>query len=217
MNVIRIVVVEDHPVVREGIREMLQREKDIDVIGEADSADSAIDLCGKLLPDIVLMDVSLPGVSGLEAARIVKQRYPMIKILVLTAFDDEAFVVEALGIGASGFLLKSQSSSEILAAVRGVSSGDTVIAPSSGMALARQASLRKSEPEKQALSSLTIREQQILQLSSEGITAKEIARIANISERTVHTHFRNIFIKLNAVSRTDAVVRAAKLGWIRLP
>lgn len=217
MNLIRIVIAEDHPVVREGIREMLKREDDMEVAGEADSAGVAIDLCGKLLPDIVLMDVSLPGMSGLEAARVLKERFPSIKVLMLTAFDDEAFVVEALGIGASGFLLKSQSSSEILAAVRGVFTGDTVIAPSAVPALTRRVCRDELESKRQAPAALTLREQQILQLSSKGLTSKEIARQVDISERTVHTHFRNIFIKLNAVSRTDAVVRAAKLGWIRLP
>jgi two-component system, NarL family, response regulator LiaR len=207
VNVIRIVIAEDHPVVRDGIRETLQREPDMEVVGDAGTGTAAVVMCGSLGPDIVLMDLAMPELNGLDAAKHIRNRYPSVKIVMLSAYDDDAFVAEALKIGASSFISKSKSSAEIVDAIRGAYHDHADPPPI--------ASVSVPKPTRDALA-LTPREREILELSAQGFTSKEIAETARISERTVHTHFRNIFAKLDAVSRTDAVVKAARKGWIQL-
>jgi two-component system, NarL family, response regulator LiaR len=196
---IRTMLVDDHAVVREGIRQILDREPDIAVIGEAERGDLALELLDRLQPDVVLLDIRMPGLSGIETTRRIRAAFPKIRVLILSAYDD--FAVEAFHAGASGYVLKSAGSRELVAALRSVFFGSTVIQGS----LTEGLGIFGSGGRSQGSSRLSPREAQILRLVARGLTNRTIAREIGIAPRTADQHVHNIFVKVGVRSRAEAV------------
>jgi two-component system, NarL family, response regulator LiaR len=196
---IRTMLVDDHAVVREGIRQILDREPDIAVIGEAERGDLALELLDLLQPDVVLLDVRMPGLSGIETTRRIRAAFPKIRVLILSAYDD--FAVEAFRAGASGYVLKSAGSRELVAALRSVFFGSTVIQG----ALTEGLGIFGSGSRSQGPDLLSPREAQILRLIVRGLTNRTIAREIGIAPRTADQHVHNIFVKVGVRSRAEAV------------
>jgi DNA-binding NarL/FixJ family response regulator len=209
---ITLLLVDDHPVVRKGTRELLEGETDLRVIGEADSGEDAVHKARSLRPDVILMDVSMPGMNGIEATKAIKAFLPGVGVLVLTSYDDDAYVFALLEAGAAGYLLKNTSEDDLLGAVRAVAAGESALHPSvARKVLERFSTQQTPSPPEDALSP---RELEVLRVAATGRTNKEIARDLDISPRTVQVHLANIFSKLGVGSRTEAVLFGIKRGWI---
>lgn len=208
---LRILLAEDHTLVREGTRQILAQCEDCEVVGEADRGDVAVKLAMQLQPDVVILDVRLPGLNGIEAARRIAAKSPHTRVLIVSAYDDEQYILEALRAGAAGYLLKTAPGAELVNAVRAVASGATVLQESISVRLAQ----RRDE---RATSSLepSPRELEILHRLAAGKPNKEIARDLRISTRTVEGHLNNLFAKLGASSRTEALVVAMSRHLISL-
>ncbi|MHB1500090.1 MAG: response regulator transcription factor [Candidatus Dormibacteria bacterium] len=208
---ITIVIAEDHAIVREGTREILAQQPDLLVVGEAARGDEAVRLVLELRPQVLLMDMRMPGMTGIEATRQLRAEFPALKILILSAHEDEDYVREALAAGACGYLLKTTPGSELAEGVRAVVAGSTVLSPavSRKLAQSRLAPTRASDR-------LSSREFAVLRLIGEGRANKEIAVELGISLRTVEGHLHSIFEKLRVGSRTQAVVRAVNDGLLSI-
>lgn len=217
MKTLRVVLADDHAVVREGTRQLLEREPDISVVGEASDGAEAIRLVEQLRPDVVVMDVRMPQMGGIEATRTIKERFPSIEVLVMTAFEDDEFVFTLLEAGASGYLLKTAPVKELVKAIHEVADGQSALDPIIARKVVRQLS---GGPARQKVQNeyepLTEREQEVLDLLAEGKTNKEIAESLIISDRTVQTHLSNIFSKMGVGSRTEAVLEAIRRGWLKI-
>jgi DNA-binding NarL/FixJ family response regulator len=200
VDVITVLIAEDHTLVREGTREILEREADLSVVAEAERGDDALALMRRVRPDVALVDLRLPGLSGIETARQTTEAGLTTRVVILSAFDDEEYVVAALDAGASGYLTKTIPSAELVDAVRRVHAGEVVLQPALAARLATR--LRRRSPR------LSPREQEVMGLLRRGLPNKTIARDLGISERTVENHIRHIFEKLGVSSRTEAVVHA---------
>ncbi|WHZ56026.1 response regulator [Metabacillus hrfriensis] len=205
---IQILLVDDHTVLRDGIRSILDLEFDIRVVGEAVSGDEVLKKVEELRPDCILMDINLPGKNGIEVTSQVKSKYPNCRVLVLTMFEDDEYLMEALRAGADGYLLKDSSSDQVVAAIRMVSQGDSVIHPRMTKKLITYHHQHtKSEPNENML---TKREKEILFELVKGLSNKEIAEALFISDKTVKIHINKIFKKLNVKSRSQAVIYAVR-------
>lgn len=216
---IRILLADDHAVVRSGTRELLERQPDFHIVGEASDGEEAVRLAHELQPDVVVMDVRMPKLTGVEATRRIKVECPNVYVLVLTAHDDDEYVFALLQAGANGYLLKTAEIDELVRAIRTVAVGQSALAPVVAGKVVAQFTSGKSLPE--VLSSspdqfdgLTERELGILQLVGEGLSNKQIGKNLFISDRTVQAHLSNIFSKLGVSSRTEAVMHAVRKGWI---
>jgi DNA-binding NarL/FixJ family response regulator len=214
---IRVLVVDDQRIVRAGFRAMLAAHDDIEVVGEAADGAEAVDLSARLSPDVVLMDIRMPGMDGLEAtARIIDGDPGSPRVLVLTTFDLDEYVYDALHAGASGFLLKDATEQELLAAVRVVASGEALLAPSVTRRLiadyARRPRPRRARPE--AVERLTPREIEILTLVAQGMSNAEIAGYLVVTEQTVKTHVSSVLTKLGLRDRVQIVVFAYESGMV---
>ena len=211
----RIVIADDHPILRDGIRRMLDGEPDFEIVGEAGDGDAAVRLAAELLPDVILMDVGMPGMNGLEATRLIKAQHPSIVVVVLTVHDEEEYILGLLEAGAAGYLLKSAYGKELVHAVRAVRTGEMVLDATVGKSMLKRAmrqrpsQVRFSEAER-----LTAREFDVLRLAAAGLSNSEIAEELGIGVRTVKGHMANVFSKLRVGSRTEAVLCAVRLGWI---
>jgi DNA-binding NarL/FixJ family response regulator len=208
---IRVVIVEDHTLLREGTRHILEQSRDIEVVGEAGRGDEAVELIERLVPDVVLLDMRLPGMNGIEVARAVTGKHKEIRVLLLSAYDDEEYVAEALNAGASGYMLKTTPGAKLVEAVRAVHSGATVLQDE----LSHKLAMRAMHPGASG-PRLSERELEVLRLTARGMSSKEIAASLQISQRTVEGHLNNIYAKLGVNSRTEAVVHAAARGLISL-
>lgn len=208
---IRVVIVEDHTLMRDGTRQILQQHPDFEVVGEVGRGDEAVELIERLAPDVVLLDMRLPGMNGLEVTRAVTKLHKEIRVLVLSAYDDEEYVAEALNAGASGYMLKTTPGAKLVDAVRAVHSGATVLQDE----LSHKLALRAMHPEASG-PRLSERELDVLRLTAQGLPSKEMAARLSISQRTVEGHLNNIYSKLGVNSRTEAVVHAAARGLISL-
>ncbi len=212
---IRIVVADDHAIVRQGTCHLLQREPDLEVVGEASDGEAAVRVIGQLRPDVAIVDIAMPKLNGIEVTRQVKKLYPSISILILTAYDDDEYIWALLEAGATGYLLKDADSREVVEAVRAVYAGESVLYP----AIARKVFSRLSSPatkvsgEKAAVE-LSEREMEVLKRAARGMSNKDIATELSISMRTVQGHMASIFNKLGVSSRTEAVFQAVKQGWL---
>lgn len=209
---IRLLLVDDHPVVRKGTRDLLEGESDLTVVGEADSGEEAILKTRALRPDVILMDVSMPGMNGIEATKHIKAEMPQVGVLVLTSYDDDAYVFALLEAGAAGYLLKNAREDELLGAVRAVAAGESALHPSVARKVLERFSTHQTPSPVDDL--LSPRELEVLRIAATGRTNKEIARDLDISPRTVQVHLANIFSKLGVGSRTEAVLYGIKRGWI---
>ena len=208
---IRVVIADDHNVVRKGIRELLSDEDDIEVVGEARNGQEAVDLATALHPDVVVMDISMPELTGVEATRQIRVVAPGVRVLVLTSYEDDPYIYGLLDAGASGYILKTAEGGDIVRAVRATAAGQSAIDP----AIAPRLIARLTQP---ALTSdaLTERELEVLRLAARGQTNKQIGVALHISDRTVQNHLANIYAKLGVASRTEAVTAALQRNLIRL-
>ena len=211
LSPIRVLLADDHTIVRAGIRQVLEHASDIQVVAEAGDGETAQHLIQELQPDVAVLDIQMPKVSGIEVTRWVRASLKNIGVLVLTAYDDDPYVMAVLQAGANGYVLKTASPEELIQAVRDVHEGKSVLDPSIAKKL--MAHLFPNQ-KAQIVDPLTDRELEVLSLAAKGYTNKAIAVQLSISDRTVQGHLAHIFDKLQASSRTEAVMRAVSLGWI---
>jgi len=213
---ISVLLVDDHKIVREGTRQLLEQYPDLRVIAEASDGLEAISQLEENHPDIVVMDVRLPKLNGIEATRVITQKYPNIKVLILSAYDDDSYVYPLFKAGASGYLLKSTSGAELADAIRIVHEGGTAISPRISTKLIRHVGQRQMYRTANMPDGLTEREMDVLRAAAYGHANKAIARQLGISVQTVQVHLRNIFGKLQVNSRSEAIACAIQYGWITL-
>jgi DNA-binding NarL/FixJ family response regulator len=210
MSKIRIMLAEDHVLVREGTKEMLDREEDMAVVAEAGDGEEAVRLATETDLDIVVMDIALPKLNGIEATKQIKEIRPGTAVLVLTAYDDDEYVFALLEAGAAGYLLKDVSTDELVEAIRAVQAGESMLHPAIARKVVDRFGPRADQGEEASFENLTEREIEVLQLAGKGITNREIADSLSISHRTVQAHLSHIFNKLGVGSRTEAVVYALR-------
>jgi len=222
---IRVIIAEDHALVREGTRELIDREPDIEVIGEATNGAEAVDLVERLTPDVALVDISMPVMSGIEATGRMKKLHPETAVLILTAYDDDQYIFALLQAGAAGYLLKDVASSEVIRAIRSVHAGEPVLHPAiarkvlarfSAEHVSAGAAIPIAHPENFRKPTMTDRELEVLRLAASGLTNMEIADRLHFSVRTVQVHMTHIFAKLGVGSRTEAVITSLRQGIISL-
>ena len=208
---IRVVLADDHHMVRAGIRELLEGAGDLKVVAEAGDGEEAQVLIAKHKPDVAVLDIQMPKASGIEVTRWVRAALPGVGVLILTAYDDDPYVMAVLQAGANGYVLKTAQADELIQAVRDVHEGKSALDPAITRKL--MSSLFKTQ-EHAPVEALTDRELDVLRLAARGFTNKAIGVQLGISDRTVQGHLAHIFAKLQAASRTEAVMRAVSLGWI---
>jgi len=217
MPKIRVLLADDHPVLRGGMRSLLEQEEDLEVVAEAGDGEEAIKHASDLTPDVVLMDIVMPKINGIEATKQIKQVSPTTAVLILTAYDDDRYVIGLLQAGAAGYLLKSASGRQIVEAIRSVATGDSVLDPAATRRLLScVARYLFGAPGEAPEGILSQREMDVLRLASRGMSNKEIALTLNLSMPTVKAHFVNIFNKMGVGSRTEAVIYGLRKGWLTL-
>jgi two-component system response regulator NreC len=212
---IEVLITDDHGVLRAGLRVLLNREPDIRVVGEAADGGQALQLCATLKPDVVLMDVSMPGDDGIETTRKLKTSWPNIRVLILTVHEDSSLLQEAIRAGASGYIVKRAAESELVDAIRAVARGQTYLHPTMTHALLVEADL-VAGPEEGPDSVLSPRERQVLRLIARGHTNPQIADLLTLSVRTIESHRANLMAKLDLHSRVELVRYAAQHGLLDL-
>jgi len=220
MNRIRLLITDDHPAFRDGLARMLDQEEDFECVGKAAGGAEAINMAKRLKPDIVLMDVVMPKSDGIRTAKEIRKHCPKTAIIMLSAFDYEAYIVTSLRAGARGYILKTSPLDKIISTIRLVHRGESVLDTKATDKLMKHLQLKESDDgrinNKIGFDMLQPRELEVIGLAAQGMSNKEIANTLFISERTVQTHLVNIFRKLGANSRTQAVLSALKEGWVEL-
>ena len=217
MDNIRILLAEDHVVVRQSIRHFLDCEDDLEVVGEASDGEEAVQLTAQLKPDIIVMDVAMPRVNGIEATRRIKALCPTTAVLVLSAYDYDQYVFALLEAGAAGYLLKDISGHELIDAIRAVHRGDCILHPTVARKVIARFRSPAIKPDKEQTSVfLSEREIEVLKRAAKGMCNKDIAKELFLSVRTIEAHLCSIFNKMGVGSRTEAVVYALKQGWFTL-
>jgi DNA-binding NarL/FixJ family response regulator len=213
---IRVVLADDHAVVRKGIRDFLEDDGQITVVAEATDGDEAVALVAQHQPDVAVLDIQMPGTSGIEATRRIRAEHPNVRVLVLTAYDDDPYIFALLQAGASGYVLKTADSSSLVRAVHAVHRGESALDPAVAQKVVQHLTSGRPLGAQSAVEALTEREMEILRLVAKGLTNKAVGQALGISDRTVQGHLANIYGKLNANSRTEAVTEALRLGWITI-
>ncbi len=218
---IHIILVDDHAILRQGTAELLRREPDMEVIGEAGDGQEALDLVQKLRPEVVVMDVRMPGMSGVEATRRIHGAYPAVQVLVLTAHDDDQYVFSLLEAGACGYLLKSAPVAELVKAIRQVKAGESPLDPTIARKIVSRMTGASEKPasrqsETAMVEELSVRELEVLQLLAQGRSNRGIGEALFISDRTVQAHLTNIYAKMGVTTRLDAVLTAIRRGLFTL-
>jgi two-component system, NarL family, response regulator LiaR len=220
MDTIKLMLAEDHVLVRKGARELLEREKDLHVVAEAGDGEEAVRLAAAHHPDVIVMDIAMPKLNGIEATQQIKAADPSTAVLVLTAYDDDQYIFAFLEAGAAGYLLKDVSTEELIKSIRAVHAGESVLHPSIARKVvnyfSQRPARRRIAGEEDATDPLTERELQVLKLAAKGMTNREISRELVISVRTVQVHLSNVFSKLEVGSRTEAVLHALREDWFTL-
>jgi len=210
MESIRVMVVDDHPIVRQGVRSLLSNYPDLTLVGEADSAAGALELAERVAPDVILLDIRMPGMSGVETARLLCRQCPGAKVLMLTSFDDQEYVVGALQAGAHGYILKSASDETLVGAVRAVYRGERALSPPVMERVVHQF----TEYSRERASGFSHEERRILQLLAAGASNPKIAAELYLSETTVKRKLQDIFEKLEVTTRAQAAAEAVRRGVV---
>lgn len=213
---LRILLVDDHKVMRDGLRAIIEREKVVDVVGEADNGLSAVHLARKLTPDVVVMDIGMQDMNGIEATREIRSSCPQVKVVALSTYSDKRYVLNMLEAGAQGYVLKDSASSELLTAIQVVAGGQSYLSPPITSTVVQSYTTKQDQKECSAYSELGCREREVLQLLAEGRTSREIATLLHISPRTVETHRRNIMRKLSIHSIAELTKYAIREGLTSL-
>lgn len=216
----RVLLIDDHEMARRGLRAMLSAADWVEVVGEGDSCEGGLKLAEELSPDMVLLDIRMPGLDGLACLERLKAKYPRIAVIIVTLYDDRRYVLEAIRRGAAGYLLKDASTAEVIQTLHNVANGQLAVEPQ----LLREALAQRDEPpagesarQRAEQYALTPREHDVLLLVAEGMTNKEIGGKLTITEDTVKKHVQNIIWKLRAADRTQAAIMALKLGLLESP
>ncbi len=214
---IRILLAEDHVITRQGIKRLLEDEGDFEVVGEADDGEQVVKKAVELKPDVVIMDIAMPKLNGVEATKLLKQHCPGAAVLILSAYDDDEYVFALLESGVAGYLLKTASGDELIRAVESASKGEPTLHPSVAQKMINRFRTFSDKKKTQEISDvLSDREIDIIRLAAKGMSNQEIAEQVIISKRTVEGHMRSIFNKLGVGSRTEAVIYGLKKGWFVL-
>ena len=216
MGKIRVVIADDHVVVREGTRELLGRETDLEVVGEAGDGEEAVKVVGQQRPDVAIIDIAMPKLNGIEATKQIKALCPATAVLILTAYDNDQYIFALLEAGAAGYLLKNVRGQELVDAIRSVHAGESVLHPVVARKVLKRFVDPSREPRECREADLTDREMEVLKLAARGLSNKDIAEELCLSVRTVQAHLGNIFGKLMVGSRTEAVLHCLKKGWISI-
>lgn len=207
-----VVIADDHPLVRAGLRALLSSLPEFEVLAEAATGEEAVRAAGDHLPDVVVMDLQMPAMDGIEATRRIVSRYPSVGVLVLTMFEDDESVFSAMRAGARGYLLKGAGPDEVTRAIEAVASGQAIFGPAVAARVLRYFSGAPAQPEEVAFPELTPREREILDLVAAGSNNATIARRLSLSAKTVANHVSNILTKLQAADRAEAIIRARRAG-----
>lgn len=213
----KILIADDHPLLCEALCQTLSKEQDMEVVGKANDGEEAVSMASQLQPDVVIMDILMPKLDGIEASKRIKATTPNIAILILTAYDDDNYVLGLLEAGAAGYLLKSARGQDLVEAVRAIRAGESVLHPEIIEKLLKRAMLKSvgaAKPRTNEL--LSEREKEMLKLLATGMGNKEIAKRLCLSLRTVKAHMSHIFTKMNVASRSEALVEALRSGLISL-
>jgi NarL family two-component system response regulator LiaR len=217
MNGISVLLAEDHVITRQGIRRLLEDERGLTVIGEAGDGEEAVQMVTEMKPDVVIMDIAMPKLNGIEATRQIKLIHPRTAVLILSAYDDDEYVFALLKAGAAGYLLKSVSGDELTRAIRAVYKGEPVLDPIVARKVVNYFRFPgKVQGLERPSEQLSKRETDILKLAARGMTNKDIADKLHLSNRTIEGHLRTIFNKLGVGSRTEAVLYGLRKGWFTL-
>lgn len=212
MDTLRVLIADDHPLFRKGMRALLTATPELEVVGEAATGQETMDLAATLQPEIIIMDVQMPGINGIEATRHILQVSPHIRILVVTLFEDDASVFMALRAGARGYILKDAKEEEILRAIRAVGGGEAIFSPAIATRLMEFFAMTRPGVAKEIFPTLTEREREILQMIARGSTNSDIAKSLTLSVKTVSNYVSNIFSKLQVADRAQAIIRARDAG-----
>ena len=212
MDTLRILIADDHPLFRKGMRALLTATAGTEVIGEATTGQEAIELAAALQPDVILMDLQMPGINGIEATRQILHTSPHIRILVVTLFEDDASIFSALRAGARGYILKDAQEEEMLRAIRAVGNGEAIFSPAIATRLMDFFAAPRPAVPKEIFPTLTEREREILQMIARGRTNNDIAKELALSSKTVGNYVSNIFSKLQVADRAHAIIRARDAG-----
>jgi len=217
MKKIRVLIADDHTLVRDGIRSLLALTADIEIVGEAANGREALEKVRQLMPDVVLMDLAMPIMGGLEATRRIRREFPRVRVLALTQYDDSEYVIPVIAAGASGFVTKMSSFSELASAIQAVYRGDSFLSPSAAAALIDECQQKTNVEEgKDPYQQLTDREKEVLKLVVEGHSAREIADMLVVSPKTVEWYKTSLMNKLNIHNRTDLIKFAIRKALITL-
>jgi NarL family two-component system response regulator LiaR len=216
MHTITVLMADDHDLVREGTRELLEREDDLLVVAEAGDGEEAVHLAAEHHPDVALMDIDMPKLNGIEATKKIKSVSPSTAVLILTAYDDDQYVFALLEAGAAGYLLKSVRGRDLVEAIRAVHAGESALHPVIARKVITHFTRPASHLEESRSAQLSDRELGVLRLAARGMSNRDIAQDLNLSERTIQAHLSTIFTKMEVGSRTEAVVQALREGWIAL-
>ena len=212
MPALRILLADDHPLFRHGLASLLRGTSDLEVVGEATTGDEAVALANSLQPDLVLMDIRMPGVNGVEATRRILASRPTTRVLVVTMFEDDASVFTAMRAGARGYILKDADKDEMLRAIRAVGSGEAIFSPAIATRMIEFFAAPRPAAASDAFPDLTEREREILDLMAQGLNNVEIAQRLVLSHATVRNYVSSIFSKLQVADRAQAIVRAREAG-----
>jgi DNA-binding NarL/FixJ family response regulator len=212
MEAIRVLIADDHPHFRKGLRALLSSATDLEVVAEAGDGERAISLATEVQPDVIIMDLHMPGVGGIEATRRILRSSPHISVLVLSMFEDDDSIFAALQAGARGYLLKGALKAEILRAIRSVTSGEAIFGPIIAKRLINYFAIPRPSAPADAFPELTEREHEILALVAQHQTNPEIARRLQLSPKTIRNHVSNVFTKLQVADRAQAIIRAREAG-----
>jgi len=214
MGKIKVLVADDHTILRQGIKALLENQEGIEVVGEAKDGREAIKVTEELLPDVIMMDIAMPGLNGLEATRRIKKKFPKMKVLVLTMYANEEYIFQILNAGANGYLVKETAFQDLISAIKAVYRGESFMSPSISKKVVNGYIQHAREDKKKSCEVLTPREREVLQLIAEGNSSKKIAAALFISPKTVETHRTHIMDKLNIHNRSGLIKYAIRKGMV---